>query len=99
MTALDVLVAYDVATDTSEGRRRLRRVARACCAHGVRVQKSVFECRLSRAELVVLEARLTDLIKPDQDSVRIYRFREGTRPAVVTLGLAPRLLPGEPLII
>ena len=95
----DVLVTYDVATDSPQGRRRLRQVARACCAHGVRVQKSVFECRLSRAQLVILEASLRDLIEPGEDSVRIYRFRDGTRPALVTLGLTPRFLPGGPLII
>ena len=37
-----VLVCYDVNTETKAGRRRLRRVARACEGIGQRVQKSVF---------------------------------------------------------
>ena len=38
-----ILVCYDVSTETPQGRRRLRRVAKACEAVGQRVQKSVFE--------------------------------------------------------
>ena len=33
-----IVVAYDVATETKEGRRRLRRVAQACKDYGQRVQ-------------------------------------------------------------
>ena len=38
-----VLVTYDVSTTTPAGRKRLRRVARACQDFGQRVQLSVFE--------------------------------------------------------
>jgi CRISPR-associated protein Cas2 len=31
---MEVLVAYDVATDTAAGRRRLRRVAQICLNYG-----------------------------------------------------------------
>ncbi len=44
---MDILVAYDVRTDTTAGRRRLRKVGLACLAYGQRVQKSVFECSLT----------------------------------------------------
>ena len=44
-----VLITYDVATGTPEGRRRLRAVARACEDWGQRVQHSVFECELDPA--------------------------------------------------
>ena len=33
-----VLVTYDIRTDSREGRRRLRQVARACLDYGQRVQ-------------------------------------------------------------
>ena len=39
-----VLVTYDVNTETPEGRRRLRQVAKECVNYGQRVQNSVFEC-------------------------------------------------------
>ena len=41
-----VLITYDVSTETKEGRRRLRRVAKTCLNYGQRVQKSVFECQV-----------------------------------------------------
>ena len=44
-----VIVCYDVNTEDRAGRRRLRRVARACEGMGQRVQKSVFECRIDLA--------------------------------------------------
>ena len=53
-----VLVCYDVNTETKEGRRRLRRVARVCESTGQRVQKSVFECQLDTAKFEALERRL-----------------------------------------
>jgi CRISPR-associated protein Cas2 len=74
-----MLVTYDVSTLTREGRRRLRRVARACQNHGIRVQLSVFECDLEPAQWVGLRARLLDLIDPSSDSVRFYYLGSGPR--------------------
>jgi CRISPR-associated protein Cas2 len=62
-----VVVCYDVADD---GRRR--RVDRALRGAGVRVQESVFECVLSRAEAAALRTRLAKLLAPPADSVRFY---------------------------
>ena len=53
-----VLVCYDVNTETKEGRRRLRRVAKVCESTGQRVQKSVFECKLDIAQFEGLERKL-----------------------------------------
>ena len=73
---MEVLVAYDVATDDLAGRRRLRRVAKVCEGFGQRVQKSVFECIVTEGELAMLNARLSGVIDPRADSLRIYRLRE-----------------------
>ncbi len=73
---MEVLVTYDVATDTSHGRRRLRQVAKICEAYGQRVQKSVFECIVNGAELELLKHRLLLVIDENEDSLRIYRLRE-----------------------
>jgi CRISPR-associated protein Cas2 len=73
---MEVLVAYDVATDDAEGRRRLHKVAKVCEGFGQRVQKSVFECVITEPDLARLEARLTRLIDQTRDSLRIYRLRE-----------------------
>lgn len=71
-----VIVCYDVNTETREGRRRLRRVARVCEGVGQRVQKSVFECQVDVAGMEDLERRLLAEIKVDEDNLRLYRLPE-----------------------
>lgn len=96
---MEVLVTYDVATDTKVGRRRLRRVAKLCEAYGQRVQKSVFECTLDAAQLEVLKHRLVKEIEPEEDSLRIYRLREPREKFLKVLG---RQLPydmHDPLVV
>jgi CRISPR-associated protein Cas2 len=83
---MDVLITYDVATATVEGQRRLARVAKVCEAFGVRVQYSVFECRLSGAGLERLRAAIAAEIDPGQDSIRIYRFPGSLIDSVETIG-------------
>jgi CRISPR-associated protein Cas2 len=73
---MELLVAYDVATDTAAGRRRLRHVAQVCLAYGQRVQKSVFECSISDVQLEHFQARLIRSINTDEDNLRIYRLLE-----------------------
>ncbi len=72
---MDVLVAYDVSTETRDGRRRLRRVAIVCKDFGQRVQYSVFECKVNEDQYESLKARLLDVMNGDEDSLRIYRLR------------------------
>lgn len=71
-----VIVCYDVATETKEGRRRLRRVARTCEGIGQRVQKSIFECQVDVMQFEALERKLLDIIDPDEDCLRFYRLTE-----------------------
>ena len=71
-----ILVSYDVSTETSAGRKRLRHVAKACLNYGQRVQKSVFECQLDQALLEKLKDELLGIINVDEDNLRIYRIVE-----------------------
>lgn len=71
-----VIVSYDVSTETSAGRKRLRRVARVCESLGQRVQKSVFECKVDIAQFEELERRLLAEIKLEEDCLRFYRLTE-----------------------
>ncbi len=73
---MDILVAYDVSTETREGRRRLKHVADTCQAYGQRVQKSVFECSVTPTQLLQLEHRLLRHIDPTCDRLRLYRLLE-----------------------
>jgi len=67
-----VLVSYDVCTLDKAGKRRLRRVAKACQNRGQRVQFSVFECEVDPAQWVALKNELVELIDPESDSLRFY---------------------------
>lgn len=71
-----VIACYDVSTETREGRRRLRRVAKTCESVGQRVQKSVFECKLDAMQFEELERRLLSIIDPAKDCLRFYRLTE-----------------------
>lgn len=71
-----ILVCYDVTTETAEGRRRLRRVAKVCESIGQRVQKSVFECRVNQMQYEELERRLLAQIDTEEDCLRLYRLTE-----------------------
>jgi len=71
-----ILVTYDVSTLTSEGRRRLRNVAKICLNYGQRVQYSVFECQINKMEMAAFRRKLLKVIEPTEDSIRIYRIVE-----------------------
>ena len=67
-----VLVTYDVNTQTPEGRRRLRLVAKTCVDYGQRVQNSVFECLVDPVQFAQLRKTLESIIDPEKDSLRYY---------------------------
>lgn len=67
-----VVVSYDVQTINPAGRRRLRRIAKACQDHGQRVQFSVFECEVDPAAWATLRRRLIDEVDTKTDSLRFY---------------------------
>ena len=67
-----VLITYDVSTEDSAGKTRLRKVAKECVNYGQRVQNSVFECLLDSSQVLVLKKRLLSLIDEKKDSLRIY---------------------------
>jgi len=86
MSLMMILVCYDVSTETSAGRKRLRRVAKVCEGVGQRVQKSVFECRLSLMQYEELERRLLREIDQAEDNLRLYRLIEPTNCRVKEFG-------------
>lgn len=96
---MEVLVTYDVSTDTAAGRRRLRRVAKVCEAYGQRVQKSVFECIVNAMELEQFMHRLRVEIEVGEDSLRVYRLREPRERYLHVIGRAPTFDLHEPLVL
>ena len=94
-----VLVTYDVSTTNPAGRKRLRRVARACQDFGQRVQFSVFEIEVDPAQWVALRARLEGLIDLSVDSLRYYHLGANWTRRVEHVGAKPAADLGGPLII
>ncbi|MDP3043869.1 MAG: CRISPR-associated endonuclease Cas2 [Eubacteriales bacterium] len=94
-----VLVTYDVSTESAEGRKRLRRVAKTCENHCQRVQNSVFECLLDPAQWAVLRYRLTSEINEEKDSLRFYYLGANWRRRVEHVGTKPSYDPEGPLVV
>lgn len=83
---MNILVAYDVSTVSSEGRRRLRRVAKICEGFGQRVQYSLFEVTCSNTQFARLLIALEGAIEPREDSLRIYPIDRDTLSDVIQIG-------------
>jgi CRISPR-associated protein Cas2 len=94
-----VLITYDVSTESAGGKRRLRRVARACRDYGQRVQFSVFECEVDPAQWVKLRDRLLKEIDPEADSLRFYSLGANWKRRVEHLGVKPALDLDGPLVL
>lgn len=86
-----LLVTYDVNTQTAQGRKRLRHVAKQCLKYGQRVQNSVFECLVDAAQAKLLKHQLEALINPETDSLRFYNLGNQYKPRVEHLGAKPAL--------
>lgn len=94
-----VLVTYDVRTETPDGKRRLRRVAKMCQNYGQRVQFSVFECLVDPAQWVAFRAALTSEIDSGEDSLRFYFLGANWQKRIEHLGAKPSYDPEGPLIV
>ena len=88
-----LVIAYDVDTTSSAGSQRLRKVARLCERHGIRVQNSVFEVLLDPAQ------GLEKIICKETDSIRIYRLGNSYRNRIEVIGRTGLIETGEPLLL
>lgn len=67
-----VIISYDVSTSDTDGKKRLRKVAKECQNHAQRVQNSVFEADLDYSSFLKLKNRLINIIDEEKDSLRFY---------------------------
>ena len=67
-----VVISYDVSTETADGKKRLRKVAKACESHAQRVQNSVFEADLDYSSFMKLREKLLKIMDQNTDSMRFY---------------------------
>lgn len=81
-----ILVTYDVKTETSAGRKRLRKIAKECVNYGQRVQNSVFECMLDSTQYRLLKGKLQNIMDEDEDSIRFYNLGKRHDTKIEALG-------------
>lgn len=96
---MNVLITYDVSTETAAGRKRLRKVALACQDFGQRVQKSVFECSVTEMQYEEVMRRLLEIIEEKEDSLRVYRLIEPKEKYVQVYGVNTAVDFEEPLVL
>jgi CRISPR-associated protein Cas2 len=94
-----VLITYDVNTEDSNGRKRLRHVAKQCQNYGQRVQHSVFECLIDPTQFTQLKNNLVDIIDPEKDSLRFYFLGNHWKNRVEHIGAKETLDPEGPMIL
>lgn len=94
-----MLITYDINTETAEGKRRLREVAKVCVDYGQRVQNSVFECLLDPAQLTRVKHALEGIIDPKSDSLRFYNLGNRYEGLIVHIGAKPGYNPEAPMIL
>ncbi|MFZ7943429.1 CRISPR-associated endonuclease Cas2 [Neobacillus sp. 19] len=93
-----VLVTYDVSTVSSGGKRRLRKVSKACQNYGLRVQNSVFECNVDATQFATLKIKLTEIIDEAEDSLRFYQLGNNYKTKVEHIGVKESIDLENPLI-
>ncbi|MGI6036056.1 MAG: CRISPR-associated endonuclease Cas2 [Limnochordia bacterium] len=94
-----VLVTYDVNTQTSAGRKRLRTVAKICVDYGQRVQNSVFECLVDPTQFAQMRDKLEGEIDPAQDSLRYYYLGRNWKRRVEHVGAKETYDPEGTLVV
>lgn len=94
-----VIIAYDVNTQTTSGRKRLRQVSKACQNFGQRVQNSLFECLIDYGTFLKLKNQLEGIIDKQTDSLRYYYLGNNWEKKVEHVGAKPSYNPEGTIIL
>ncbi len=94
-----VLITYDVNTEDSAGRKRLRQIAKQCVNYGQRVQNSVFECLLDAAQCRMLQHKLCTIMDNTKDSLRFYYLGNHYETKVAHFGTKETYAPEDVFLI
>ncbi len=94
-----LLVTYDMNTKTKVGEKRLRKIAKLCKAYGQRVQKSVFECNVSKVNYEKFRHSLLELINEEKDGLRIYHLHGDPKDFVEEHGKGRSIDYEKPLVL
>src|SRR2546425_3807017 len=78
------VIAYDIADD-----KRRTKIHQVLLGFGKWTQYSLFECFLSRKELILLRSKLEEHLVAKEDSVRFYPLCANCVSRVETVGVPP----------
>lgn len=78
------VVAYDIPSD-----KRRKKIHKILLGHGKWTQYSLFECFLTRKDLILLQAKLEKHLIATEDSVRFYPLCANCVRKVETIGGLP----------
>jgi CRISPR-associated protein Cas2 len=84
-STLFYLVIYDL-PDNKEANKRRTRLHKMLSGYGKWAQYSVFECFLSVVQFTKLQIKIEELVKPEEDSVKIYVLDAGSVKRTITYG-------------
>jgi CRISPR-associated protein Cas2 len=76
-----VIVAYDIADP-----KRLKKIADCCLNYGVRVQYSIFECRIPADQFKMLWSELIDIADESDDRLVAYPIHGAAADNIRTFG-------------
>lgn len=85
MSTLFYLVIYDL-PDNKRANKRRTKLHKMLTGYGKWTQYSVFECFLNAVLFAKLKVQIETLIKPAEDSVRIYVLDAGSVRKTITYG-------------
>ena len=94
-----VLISYDVATSNAAGKKRLRKIAKACENHAQRVQNSLFEADMDYSTFIKLKAELIEIIDKKEDSLRFYYLGNHWQRKIEHIGAKPTYDPEGVIIL
>ncbi|MEA5573559.1 CRISPR-associated endonuclease Cas2 [Calothrix sp. UHCC 0171] len=85
MTTLFYLIIYDLPDNKAANKRR-NRLHKMLTGYGNWTQYSVFECFLTAVKFTEMRIKIEKLIKPEEDSVRVYVLDAGSVKRTITYG-------------
>lgn len=88
------LICYDIVDD-----RRRTKLSKLLKTYGLRVQKSVFECKLNEQQFQYLQQKTSSMINLNEDQVRFYPIPAISREKVSIIGFRAEIAVDDPAYI
>jgi CRISPR-associated protein Cas2 len=77
-----IIVSYDIVDN-----KKRTQLAKKLLNFGQRVQYSVFECNLTKNQIVEMKTQILPLVDLEKDSLKIYRLCDQCRSQIQSFGI------------